>query len=35
VACLCAMDIIAETAMGVKIDAQLQPQFSYVQSVTT
>ncbi|XP_033171506.1 probable cytochrome P450 4d14 [Drosophila mauritiana] len=35
VACLCAMDIIAETAMGVKINAQLQPQFSYVQSVTT
>lgn len=35
VACLCAMDIIAETAMGVKINAQLQPQFTYVQSVTT
>ncbi|XP_017054594.1 probable cytochrome P450 4d14 isoform X2 [Drosophila ficusphila] len=35
VACLCAMDIIAETAMGVRINAQLQPQFSYVQSVTT
>ncbi|KAH8360764.1 hypothetical protein KR084_008307 [Drosophila pseudotakahashii] len=33
VACLCAMDIIAETAMGVKINAQLQPDFSYVQSV--
>ncbi|XP_022219091.1 probable cytochrome P450 4d14 [Drosophila obscura] len=35
VACLCAMDIIAETAMGVKINAQLQPNFPYVQSVTT
>ncbi|XP_070074617.1 probable cytochrome P450 4d14 isoform X2 [Drosophila takahashii] len=33
VACLCAMDIIAETAMGVKINAQLQPDFPYVQSV--
>lgn len=35
VACLCALDIIAETAMGVKINAQLQPDFPYVQSVTT
>ncbi|XP_001355223.2 probable cytochrome P450 4d14 [Drosophila pseudoobscura] len=35
VACLCAMDIIAETAMGVKINAQLQPNFPYVQSVKT
>ncbi|KAH8294483.1 hypothetical protein KR018_012295 [Drosophila ironensis] len=33
VACLCAMDIIAETAMGVKINAQKQPDFPYVQSV--
>ncbi|KAH8329823.1 hypothetical protein KR067_000049 [Drosophila pandora] len=35
VACLCALDIIAETAMGVKVNAQLQPDFPYVQSVTT
>ncbi|XP_017064680.1 probable cytochrome P450 4d14 [Drosophila eugracilis] len=35
VACLCALDIITETAMGVKVNAQLQPQFPYVQSVTT
>ncbi|KAI8034278.1 probable cytochrome P450 4d14 isoform X1 [Drosophila gunungcola] len=35
VACLCALDIIAETAMGVKINAQLQPDFPYVQSVKT
>ncbi|XP_017034672.3 probable cytochrome P450 4d14 [Drosophila kikkawai] len=35
VACLCAMDIIAETAMGVKINAQLQPDFPYVKSVKT
>lgn len=33
VACLAALDIIAETSMGVKINAQSKPDFPYVQSV--
>uniref|UniRef100_A0A1B0ALV1 Cytochrome P450 n=1 Tax=Glossina palpalis gambiensis TaxID=67801 RepID=A0A1B0ALV1_9MUSC len=33
VVCLAALDIIAETAMGVKINAQQNPQFPYVQAV--
>jgi len=33
VACLAALDIIAETSMGVKINAQKSPNFPYVQSV--
>ncbi|KAH8355317.1 hypothetical protein KR093_010765 [Drosophila rubida] len=33
VACLAALDIIAETSMGVKINAQRSPDFPYVQSV--
>ncbi|EDW60801.1 probable cytochrome P450 4d14 [Drosophila virilis] len=33
VACLAALDIIAETSMGVKINAQGEPNFPYVQSV--
>ncbi|ALC42256.1 Cyp4d14 [Drosophila busckii] len=33
VACLTALDIIAETSMGVKINAQRSPEFPYVQSV--
>ncbi|KAM7350274.1 uncharacterized protein ACRADG_008889 [Cochliomyia hominivorax] len=32
--CLTALDIIAETAMGVKINAQNNPGFPYVQAVT-
>ncbi|KAI8115368.1 Cytochrome P450 4d2 [Lucilia cuprina] len=32
--CLTALDIIAETAMGVKINAQKNPDFPYVQAVT-
>ncbi|XP_075168007.1 putative cytochrome P450 4d14 [Haematobia irritans] len=32
--CLTALDIIAETAMGVKINAQENPEFPYVKSVT-
>ncbi|XP_002075257.3 probable cytochrome P450 4d14 [Drosophila willistoni] len=35
VACLCALDIIAETAMGVQVHAQRKPDFPYVQSVKT
>ncbi|KAH8419833.1 hypothetical protein KR009_003099 [Drosophila setifemur] len=35
VVCLCALDIITETAMGVKVNAQLQPDFPYVAAVTT
>ncbi|XP_065364515.1 cytochrome P450 4d2-like [Calliphora vicina] len=34
VICLTALDIIAETAMGVKINAQNNPDFPYVQAVT-
>ncbi|EDW00775.1 probable cytochrome P450 4d14 [Drosophila grimshawi] len=33
VACLAALDIIAETSMGVKLNAQHKPDFPYVQSV--
>lgn len=33
VLCLAALDIIAETAMGVKINAQQNPKFPYVQAV--
>lgn len=33
VACLAALDIIAETSMGVKINAQSTPDLPYVQSV--
>ncbi|EDW10178.1 probable cytochrome P450 4d14 [Drosophila mojavensis] len=35
VACLAALDIIAETSMGVKINAQGEPDFPYVQAVKT
>lgn len=35
VACLAALDIIAETSMGVKINAQNEPNFPYVQAVKT
>lgn len=31
--CLTALDIIVETAMGVQVDAQLNPDIGYVNSV--
>ncbi|XP_037933935.1 probable cytochrome P450 4d14 [Teleopsis dalmanni] len=34
VACLTALDIIAETAMGVRINAQMNPDFPYAKAVT-
>ena len=34
VVCLTALDIIAETAMGVKINAQKNPNFPYAKAVT-
>ncbi|XP_037953782.1 probable cytochrome P450 4d14, partial [Teleopsis dalmanni] len=34
VVCLTALDIIAETAMGVKINAQINPDFPYAKAVT-
>ncbi|XP_037933996.1 probable cytochrome P450 4d14 [Teleopsis dalmanni] len=34
VVCLTALDIIAETAMGVKINAQMNPDFPYAKAVT-
>ncbi|KAI8115355.1 putative cytochrome P450 4d14 [Lucilia cuprina] len=34
IVCLTALDIIAETAMGVKINAQENPNFPYAKSVT-
>ncbi|EDW30777.1 GL13322 [Drosophila persimilis] len=34
VVCLLALDIIAETAMGTKIQAQMSPNLPYVQAVT-
>ncbi|XP_028901825.2 probable cytochrome P450 4d14 [Zeugodacus cucurbitae] len=33
--CAMALDVIAETAMGVKINAQLQPDLPYVKAVRT
>lgn len=33
--CLTALDVIAETAMGVKINAQEYPDFPYAKAVTT
>lgn len=34
IVCLTALDIIAETAMGVKINAQKNPNFPYAKAVT-
>uniref|UniRef100_W8BYC8 Cytochrome P450 4d2 n=3 Tax=Ceratitis capitata TaxID=7213 RepID=W8BYC8_CERCA len=33
--CLMALDVIAETAMGTKVNAQMNPQFPYVRAVNT
>nr|WCB70622.1 cytochrome P450 4d46 [Phortica okadai] len=33
VVCLMALDVIAETAMGVRVNAQMNPNFSYVKAV--
>ncbi|XP_017473108.1 PREDICTED: cytochrome P450 4d2-like isoform X2 [Rhagoletis zephyria] len=33
--CLMALDVIAETAMGTKVNAQMNPKFPYVMAVNT